>query len=137
MEQVFTGDYPVVATPEQAKPESEEIKKPEAAQTEPEMPEPEVVQLQTAVNLESDLDTVGSASPPCELAEEEQPSPARAAPPCELAEEEQPSPARADVTPWRSFVRVLTSDTFDSVLRLVLQTGEGVFSESVVASSVP
>jgi hypothetical protein len=38
------------------------------------------------------------------------------------------APSRAVITPWKSFVRVLTSDTFEPVLRSVLQTGEGVFA---------
>jgi hypothetical protein len=133
MRQVFTADFPEPAPQEAPVAEDPVAEVPATTEAKTEAPavetpavEPVVEAVVEVVPVEAEVDTTEAAKVEepvveCDLdlsSESELDSPPAAA----------VAPSRSVVTPWKSFVRVLTSDTFEPVLRSVLQTGEGVFA---------
>jgi hypothetical protein len=115
MRQVFTADFPEPAPQEAPVAEAPVAEAPAASKAEPEAPAVETPAVEPVVEAVVDAAEAAEVEEP--EVDSDSPAPAAAV-----------APSRAVITPWKSFVRVLTSDTFEPVLRSVLQAGEGVFA---------
>jgi hypothetical protein len=142
MKQVFTGDIGVEPEPEEPAPAAAAAAAaaPEEASTVEAEPLATAVAAEEASAIEVEAEPVAAVAPEEASAIEVEPVALGESAGSAGSDDSAASPGgfgRANVTPWKSFVRTLTSDTFEDVLAVVLATGEGVFGAVVAAAAAP